>query len=662
MENLRSKRRQVAHQDDVDEAIGQLGRKLQFNPITRHWWKFLLWGFVIAGVFSIIGPQYSKGGIGGVFNFLFGTAMQVAISLIFGIAQFVGIFWFLSRGRTYWVKPGETGVSFNDYKGQPEVLAAAREVVTLLRGARQFKEMGGDVIRGFMLEGPPGTGKSYLAQCISTEAGIPFGYLSAPSLQSMFLGVGSLKVMALYRKARKYAREYGGCIVFIDEIDAVAQSRTGGGGGQGGGMMGGMMGGGNLLLNELLVQLDPPPISEKWFDKTLRSLGLRKKKIERPQVLTMAATNVVESLDQALLRPGRFDRKIRVDPPDGEGRRDIIEYYLDKVNHENMPLERMVGDTIGYTPVKIKYTINEAVVRAHFDGRDAVTYRDFISAIDFVDTGLKQPLRGMSQEERKRIAYHEAGHAIAFALLMPWQRIVKATIVRHGDALGFVSSKEKEEKYTQTAVEIEADIQVFLASRAAEELFLDLKMNGFYGDLRAATQLAVGYIGMYGMNGHFSSLAVLQNSVTKEEVELLLEKQFKKVKALLEANQEMCHTLAQALLEKHELLGDEVLEIVGRFQPVLTADAETKRKMGFRPLKRGMQQQGGLYTENISVAAASTGNGVVIGGDSYDGLVYPPAVAFSPIQSSGGIVTKNMIAPKADRFNAEEDGWLPGKW
>lgn len=665
MENLRSKRRQVVQKDEVDEAIDRMGRSIRFNPITRHWWKFLLWTFLIVGIVSIIAPQFQRGGIGGIFSFLFSFALQLTIGLMFGIIQFVGIMWFMSRGRTYWVKPGETGVSFKDYKGQPEVLAAAREVVTLLRGARQFKDMGGDVIRGFMLEGPPGTGKSYLAQCISTEAGIPFGYLSAPSLQSMWLGVGSLKVMALYRKARKFAREYGGCIVFIDEIDAVGMSRSSGAG-QAAGGMGGLMGGmgGNNLLNELLVQLDPPPVSEKWTDKALRFFGLRKKAVDRPHVLTMAATNLVETLDQALLRPGRFDRKIRVDPPDAEGRRDVIEYYLDKVNHENMPLERMVGDTIGYTPVKIKYVINEAVVRAHFDGRDSVNYRDFLAAIDFVDSGLKQPLRGMTQEERRRIAYHEAGHAVAFALLMPWQRIVKATIIRHGNALGFVASKEKEETYTETATEIEANIQVFLASRAAEELFLTIKMNGFAGDLAGATARAVSYLGYYGMGGSLYSFgAVGQYAPSRQEVEQFLDKQFKKVKGLLEANKDMVHALAAALVEKEELLGDEVMEILNRYPTVLTADAEAKR-MGFRPIKRGSQQRGGLFVDDmINVAANGTDGGVPISSqDNDDGIVYPPAVAFSPSPSRSNYTLPLSHSLEVEKARTDEDNWLPSGW
>ncbi len=664
MENVRSKRRPVQHRDEVDEAIGRMGQTVRFNPITRHWIKFLLWAFLISGLVSIIGPQFDKGGIGGIFSFLFGFALQLSIGLLFGIIQFGGIMWFMSRGGTYWVKPGETGVSFKDYKGNPEVLSAAREVVTLLRGTRQFKDMGGDVIRGFLLVGPPGTGKSYLAQCISTEAGIPFGYLSAPSLQSMWMGVGSLKVRALYRKARKYSREYGGCIVFIDEIDAVGMARTSqsGGAGMGGGMMGM---GGNNLLNELLVQLDPPPVSEKMFDKMLRFFNLRKKAVDKPPVLTMAATNIAETLDQALLRPGRFDRKITVESPDSEGRREVIEYYLDKVNHENMPMDRMVGDTINYTPVTIKYVINEAVIRAHFDGRDAATYRDFLAAIDMHEMGLKQPLRGMTQEERRRIAYHETGHAVAQALLVPWERITKVTIVRHGGALGFMAPKLKEEKHTFTASEIEVDIQVSLASRASEELFLNMKMSGFSGDLQNATQRAIMYLGHFGMGEHLSSMAVLQQAgmqgVTRAEVEMFLEKQYKKVKALIEANQDLVHAIAEALLERSELLGDEVNEIIARFNPVLTSDAREKR-MGFRPVRRGPQQKDGVSVESVPAATGTYGGFGTYSDD--DGVVYPPAVAFSGTPQSVPAPRFALPAGPINNFEKfkDEDEWLPSKW
>ncbi|WP_260115464.1 AAA family ATPase [Paenibacillus hexagrammi] len=214
--------------------------------------KFLLWlaAIVIVGVGVYVGGPIAWSAAIGVFSLLF----QLLYAVVFIIIQFVALFWFLARGRTYWILPGETGATWEDYRGNPEIVENAKRIVTLLKGVKEFKEMGGEAIRGFLLCGPPGTGKSYLAQVIANEAKVPFAYASAPSFQNMFFGVGNLKVMRLYKKARKLAKVYGACIIFIDEIDAIGMSRQGGGGG--GGMLMGM-GGGTGLLNELLLQMDP---------------------------------------------------------------------------------------------------------------------------------------------------------------------------------------------------------------------------------------------------------------------------------------------------------------------------------------------------------------------------------------------------------------------
>jgi cell division protease FtsH len=184
-------------------------------------------------------------------------------AVLFMIIQFAALFWFLGRPRLYWVMPGETGVTFNDYKGNPEVLEVARRIVALLEGTKEFNEMGGQPVRGLLLTGNPGTGKSYLAQCMSTEAGVPFAYASAASFQAMFIGMNVLMIKRLYSKARRLAREYGACVIFLDEIDAIGMSRSARGGtgmmGMGGGLFGGF-GGGMGGLNELLMQMDPPNI------------------------------------------------------------------------------------------------------------------------------------------------------------------------------------------------------------------------------------------------------------------------------------------------------------------------------------------------------------------------------------------------------------------
>ena len=464
--------------------------------------------------------------------------------------------------------PGETGVSFKDYKGNPEVLEAAKQVVTLLRGVQDFKGMGGEPIRGLLLVGSPGTGKSYLGQCIATEAGVPFGYMSAPSIRGMFWGMDTMRVMGLYGKARKLAQKFGACIIFIDEIDAIGASRTGqGAGGMGMGMMG-MMGGGNGALNELLNQMDPLP-RDSWKVRLLRKFGLRRRKAEMNPVLTMAATNIAEVLDPALLRPGRFDRQITVDLPDVDGRREIIEYYMARIKHDlSDHVDRMIGDTIGYTPVKIRYVINESVVVAHWDGRDVVTYKDWSRAIENHEFGLRQPIKSMSMDEKRRLAYHETGHALAMVLCMPRERLHKVTIIRHGSALGFAAWKPKEETYTMTKDEFLARIRVSLASRAAEQEFLGIEMSGAHHDLQTATQFADAVIRHYGMAGSLYQPAALgqyqPDQAASEKIEELLDEEYQKVRRMLKDHEKAVHAIAATLVDRLELTGDEVVEIVER--------------------------------------------------------------------------------------------------
>jgi cell division protease FtsH len=530
--------------------------------IARHWRALLVWMIFIAAFFFWFLPNAETA----MPFVLYGAYLlfQLMFAILFMVVQFGALFYFLSRGRTYWVMPGETGITFKDYRGQKDVLEVATRWVTLLRGVKEFKRMGGEVSKGLLLVGPPGTGKSYLAQAIATEAGVPFGYTSAASFRAMFLGMDVMTVWRLYRKARGLAQKHGACILFIDEIDSIGSARAGMGGG---GFMGGMMGGGGGALNQLLMEMDPPRIGESWKNRLLRKWGLLKKPVVRPNVVTMAATNIVQVLDQALLRAGRFDRKLTIDKPDEEGRKDIIEYYLAKVRHEDMPLDRMSGDTIGYTPVEIKYVINEATVVAHFGGRDAITYRDFSEAREAHEFGIAQPIRGMKLEEKRRIAYHEAGHAFATAMLQKDAlRISKATIIRHGGALGMVAPKPVEERYTFTREEILAEIQCCVASRAAEELFLNTQMTGVTNDLQQATQLATAYFGIYGMGGSFYSYLAAGNMMNgfpdKNRVEALLDEQYTRVKTLLSVHAETVHAIAQALLTEGELIGDDIQRII----------------------------------------------------------------------------------------------------
>src|SRR2546421_880195 len=401
-------------QNDLDKSIN-LGMD-QFGRFVKLRWLWLILAGIVAWYFIVnVIPQLTPPSPGTIFLYVF----QIAFAVLFIVIQFAALFWFLGRPRLYWVMPGETGINFDDYKGNPEVLEAARRIVLLLQGVEEFREMGGQPVRGLLLTGDPGTGKSYLAQCMSTEAGVPFAYASAASFRAMFIGMDVLMIRRLYAKARRLAREYGGCVVFMDEFDAIGMSRSRSGGGtmaMGGGMFGAM--GGTGGLNELLMQMDPPNIETGWFKKILRILGLSPSRVQNQPALTVGATNIPDSLDPALLRPGRFDRRIHVAPPTDKYRGEVIEYYLNKVRHDpNVSIPALVARMVDYTPVAIKHVINEAVIIAHFDGRDSVTYRDLVEAQDVHEFGLRQ-LAELTPIERRRLAYHEAGHAVACYYLM----------------------------------------------------------------------------------------------------------------------------------------------------------------------------------------------------------------------------------------------------
>lgn len=590
----------------IDQGMDQFGRFVKLRWLWLAITAVVIWYFVV-----YIAPQITAPSPGSILLYAF----QIGFALLFGIMQFVAIFWFLGRPRLYWVMPGETGVTFADYKGNPEVLDAARRIVALLRGVKEFQQMGGSPVRGLLLSGPPGTGKSYLAQCMSTEAGVPFAYASAASFRAMFIGMDILMIRNLYNKARRLAREYGGCVIFLDEIDAIGGSRNGRGGmGMGGGMMGLMGGAGTGGLNQLLMEMDPPNIETGWLKKIFRTLGLSHSRVQNEPVLTIGATNIPDTLDAALLRPGRFDRLVKVAPPTDKYRPEVIQYYLDKVKHDpKISIAALSSRFVEYTPVAIKHVINESVIIAHFEGREIITYRDLIQAQDVHEFGLRQ-LAELTPIERRRLAYHEAGHTVACYYLMDRYFPAFVTLHQHGDlegAAAFAAWRPKETVITNSREDVLARIQIALASRAAEELFLNVNLNGVAGDFMGATSAAIRYVGVYGMDGTFASyLGYMEAGVQgsgipkmSERVEEVLQSQFKAVKRLFQEHSEAVIAVAEALIERDELIAEEIKELIDE------ADARRVAKTVLSEFEPLLGTNGNGHSNGYALSGSGNGNG-----------------------------------------------------
>ncbi len=508
--------------------------------------------------------------------------IRLFIGITVAVGQFALIFWFLGRARTYTIWPGTTseGVSFKDYRGQPELLEQAKQIVTLLRGVRVFEEAGGEPLNGLLLEGPPGTGKTWLAKAISTEAGVPFFYLDASSLQSMFFGIAPLKVGNLYRKARSAAKDYGAAIIFLDEIDAVG-SRGGVATAGGRGMEGSSRlpiffapGGQTGLLSTLLVEMDGFSAEHgfwakrrTWFYKTI----LRRTP-PKPQkrLLTIGATNRIAALDPALLRAGRFDKKIRVDAPDLEGRRDIFDYYLSKVAHDDT-VDSLVlaAETPNYTPADIKHLLNEALRYALFDGRDRITMSDIRIAQPEHEKGLRQRHKNMTVEDKYRLAAHQVGHAIAVRIYLPEHRIARMTIVSQGGVNGYVTHYAVTEEFDAlgTYDVLMNRLRVHAAGRAAElefvgddgqsmEVGLGMGDRTDFGMIRE-TLMYMANAGMFGpLGGNLRG----QNypPEMREAMENTFQSVMEEVRLVLRMHRPMGEALIQKLVEKEELFSEEI--------------------------------------------------------------------------------------------------------
>ncbi|MEO8609876.1 MAG: AAA family ATPase [Chloroflexota bacterium] len=555
------------------------------SVLGRRW----LWIIIaIIFIYALLDAQFMTG-----FLKVMGTMVQIGLFLSIGILQFVAIFWFMGRSRMYTVMPGAEGVNFDDYRGQPELLEQAQQMVTLLRGVKAFEGSGGEPLNGLLLEGPPGTGKTWLAKAISTEAGVPFFYVDTSSLQGMFMGTSTLKVSGMYNKARKAAKMYGAAVIFLDEIDSVGArggvSQVGGAGGMGGmgGMFGGMGGGDMGILSTLLIEMSGFGQEHgwrsrwrTWFYKTL----LRRDPPKIPKrVLTIGATNRISALDPALLRPGRFDKKIRVEVPDMAGRREIFSYYLSKMAHdESMDPAILATETPGYSPADIKYLLNDSLRHGLFNGRTYVTYEDFRMAQPEHEMGLRSPLKHIAPEARKRLAYYHAGKAVAIRLFQPDFRIARITIVRQGQAFGHIWAYPAREAYQgmMTKKQWLNRLKVAVAGKASEIEFAGLAnqsmmvmmgRRGGGGDFDTIRSIlnAMALAGMFGPLGGSlgraqdaaqagsNALAAPNPAMAKAMDEMFQSIMVETRKALREHGH-IVEALVKLLLEKEELLADEV--------------------------------------------------------------------------------------------------------
>ena len=609
--------------------------------------RFVLVFALLALLFAMVGAQAVGDGLVGLLGTLPVFAFQLAFAAVYIVFYFGLIFWFLSRPRKYTVTPDDAQIAmrFENYRGQPDLLAHAKSTVRILQGVKEFELRGGEMPKGLLLSGRPGTGKTFLAACIASEANLPFIYIDASSLRGMFIGMTEMMVMKLFRDARGLARKYaekgkrGACIVFMDEIDSIGLSRGGQGGGMG--MMGGIFGGGGSMgLNTLLNQMDSLGdfVEDRMRYKVLRWFGIIRGPVtNKPLVFVIGATNRPEVLDPALTRPGRLDRVLEVYPPDAEGRRDILTYYLGLKAHDpDIDIEMMVTDSIGWTPIKIKTIINEALIHAHDDGRDYLTYKDWLAAADERDLGLKQPIRQMLAEDRRALAYHEAGHAVAAYYLQPENRVLKATIIRSGDALGVVQRSEREERHTRHARQIETDIMVSLGSRAVEEVILDTKMTGASSDLANASRMAMIYCSELGMGSTLLVVPTMTSAGYPMPVarmaDSLLETLMVETKRLMREKEYAVHALAQALLERGELIGEE-LEDVFR-----AADAANPAHA--KPFQRKLIVLPKMFQDPNAVAAPMWPVEEPVAAAS------GPAAATRPAQGSAATASRPAAAPR----------------
>ncbi|MCB0990752.1 MAG: AAA family ATPase [Acidimicrobiales bacterium] len=532
------------------------------------WWRVLTDQPVWPGL-----PSFPIAG-----EYMFG----IVLVCILGVAVLAPL---LAAGRSPHVTyhPSEIDTTIDDVKGLDTVRDEVVKTLNLFLAHKTFRDrMGGTPRRAILFEGPPGTGKTYMAKAMANEAGVPFLFVSSSAFQSMYYGQTNRKIRSYFKALRKAARKEGGAIGFIEEIDAIGAARSGMGGGRGEGITG--------VVNELLIQLqsfDEPPLGTRMvnavIDRVNRVLPshrqLSKRRAAAANILVVGATNRASDLDPALLRPGRFDRSVYFGLPGRPGRRDIIDFYLDRKAHtaELDDVERrntLAAMTMGYSPVMIEHLFDEALVWALRRGGDALSWDDVQQAKMTEELGLTERVV-YTEAERRTIATHEAGHATVAHLVGAGRKLEVLSIIKRRDALGLLAHSDEEERFTQTRSEIEARIDIAFGGMVAEELWFGESGSGPSGDLAAATKAAATMVGALGLGGRLMSLEaanmgngadltakVLASDAGRDSVEEILQASKARVDELLEANRDMVEALRDALLEREELIGEEILDVI----------------------------------------------------------------------------------------------------
>ena len=538
------------------------------------------------------------------------TQMQIFLPLgLILVLCIVLIVPMVTMGRSPHIRydASEISTSLDDVVGIGSVKDEVVKTLNLFLGYQTFRRvMGGNPRKGVLFEGPPGTGKTYMAKAMAREAGVPFLFVSSTAFQSQYYGATGRKIRNYFKELRKAAAEEGGAIGFIEEIDAIAGMRSGmrsspfddgpawhGADGHARRVERNMNEGVSGVVNELLVQLqsfDTPSSSHRvsgWFVDVLnRHLPAHRRLSKRPpqpsNILIIAATNRAADLDPALLRPGRFDRSIHFDLPNRSGRREIIDYYLDRKAHvpeldKEERRDALSAMTYGYTPVMLEHLFDEGLVWALRDGQVAMDWSHIQQAKFTEEIGLKEPVE-YTDEERRTIATHEAGHATVAYLVGQNRKLEVLSIIKRRDALGLLAHSDGEERFTRTRSELLGMMKIAFGGMSAEELFFGESGTGPGGDLVHATRIAAQMVGSFGMAGSLVSFEaveegpitqgivgkVLGNDDARAAVEKLLAQAKSDVQAMLDDHRHLVIALRDELLAKDEIVGDEIVEVLRR--------------------------------------------------------------------------------------------------